>query len=80
MKKLLLMGMFLVLLFQGCVTDRAYNAAKGVYKGTKIVVKAGKNHIGKDRLEKLKKIDRYATTYDAARSAAREGFDVNSTK
>lgn len=74
MKKFTILVMLLgVFLFTGCVTDKAYNVSKAVYKGSKVV--AQELPLKDETKEKLLKVDKAATTYDKARTAVRDQLD-----
>ncbi len=70
MKKILTSLLIITaVMFSGCVTDGAYTVGKAVYKGGRVVVQ--ELPISDTKREKLKKVDKYATTYDKARTAVR---------
>ena len=71
MWKKLIVSLFIVGSFSGCVTDKLYNAGKTVYvKGKGGVIK-NYDDLPEDIQEKLKRIDEYATKYDEARGEIR---------
>ena len=62
----IVLAILVALTFSGCVTDGLYNGiAKPVYKAGKTVVK--EIPMSDELREKLKTVDKYATTYDEAR-------------
>lgn len=63
MKKVLL-GVICIMLFSGC-SEFYDNVGKPVYKGIKTGVKT--SHISEKTLERLKRIDEKATSYDTVR-------------
>ena len=71
MLKKLVISLFIVGSFSGCVTDKLYNSGKTVYvKGKGVVIK-NYDELPVDIQEKLKRIDKYATKYDEAREEIR---------
>ena len=60
------LAIVMAIIFTGCVTDGLYNGlAKPAYKAGKTVVK--EIPMSDELREKLKTVDKYATTYDEAR-------------
>ena len=74
MKKILLMlaaGLVAAFMLSGCDTDRVHDVSKTAYMGGKAVVAIGGANIDEETLEKLKKIDGYATLYESARTVVK---------
>ena len=70
-----LLAILVALTFSGCVTDGLYNGfAKPVYKAGKTVVK--EIPMDDESRDKLKAVDKYATTYDEARGVFLIEYEV----
>lgn len=78
MKKVLLL-MFAICIaaftLTGCQTDPYYQAAKSVYIGGKEIVIANADKLDEETLDKLEKLDEYASRYDEGRTIVKDTVD-----
>ena len=70
-----IVGVIVAIFIGGCATDTFYNAGKTIYIAGKKVIVANWESLPPDVQEKLKEIDKAATTYDSARKVLKPAVE-----
>lgn len=71
-----LLAMFMALLVVGCATDKYYEPAKIGYEGARELVKNNADKLSPEALEKLQRVDEYASTYDKTRNTVKDVVEL----